>query len=98
MNWELSKSHGGVCRLGGEGGGPSLVSPEWDDIQGVVIRPTTLKVNDQLHKSGDLNIPGWGRGLDICHCFQSGKQAEGFSIIEYYSHTVTSSYLLCPFS
>lgn len=79
MDWELSKSHGGVGRLGGEGGGgPSLISPEWDDIQGVVIRPTTLKVNDQLHKSGDLNIPGWGRGLDICHCFCQGNKLKDF--------------------
>lgn len=80
MDWELSKSNGGVGRLGrGAGSGiPSLISPEWVDIQGVVIRPTTLTVKDQLHQSGDLNIPGWGRGLDICHCFCQGNKHEVF--------------------
>lgn len=80
VNWEVSKSNGGVGRLKGGGGVPSLISPEWVDIQGVVIRPSTLTVNDQLHQSGDLNIPDWGRGLDICHCFCQGNKHKVFPL------------------
>lgn len=50
----------GAGRLGISSRKPS----EWDDIQCVVKGTTTLRVKDQLHKSGNLNIQG--RGGVIC--------------------------------
>lgn len=76
----------GICCLlwvaGENGRFPGWVGsipPEWNDVPCVVIGPSTLKVKDQLHKSGNLNIPVVGRGQNyVCHRLCQRKNRRDF--------------------